>query len=72
MVMFSLFTIYYLGEKMKVVEVVENCRMYVGLYKMFTEFCLVNSSLQNTRCKWENTIEGRVWIGFIDTISGLL
>jgi len=39
MVMFSLFTIYYLGEKMKVVE---DCGLYVGLCEMFTEFCLVN------------------------------
>lgn len=42
MVMFSLFTIYYLGEKMEVVEVVEDCRMCDGPYEMFTEFCLVN------------------------------
>jgi len=45
MVMFSLFTKYYLGDKMKVVELVEDCRVYVGLCEMFTEFCLVNSSL---------------------------
>jgi hypothetical protein len=41
MVMVALFTKYYLGDKMKVVEMVGECRMCVGLYEMFTELCLV-------------------------------
>jgi len=38
MVMVALFTKYYLSDKMKVVEVVGECRMYVALCEMFTEF----------------------------------
>jgi hypothetical protein len=45
MVMVALFTKYYLGDKMKVFEVVGECRMCVELYEMFTEFCLVKPNL---------------------------
>jgi len=45
MVMVVLFTKYYLGDKMKVDEVVGGCRMYVRLYEMFTEFYLVKPNL---------------------------